>query len=105
MLLSLSFGCVQFVDGTYWAATMRIAGKQSQSGTGMLNTGGNISGGVGAVLVPVLAGSFGWTIAVASGAVCSLVAAALWFGIRADVSLQSRAVSFPLIAEPVIGPA
>ncbi len=105
VLLSLSFGCVQFVDGTYWAATMRIAGKQSQSGTGMLNTGGNISGGVGAVLVPVLAGSFGWTIAVASGAVCSLVAAALWFGIRADVSLQSRAVSFPLIAEPVIGPA
>jgi serine/threonine protein kinase len=30
---------------------------------------------------------------------------ALWFGIRADVSLQSRAVSFPLMAEPMIGPA
>jgi MFS transporter, ACS family, glucarate transporter len=102
VLLSLSFACVQFVDGTYWAATMRIAGKQSQSATGMLNTGGNISGGVGAMLVPMIAGAFGWTTAVASGAVCSLLGAALWFGVRADVSLHSRAVSFPLIAKTVI---
>jgi predicted MFS family arabinose efflux permease len=105
VLLSLSFACVQFVDGTYWAATMRIAGKQSQSATGMLNTGGNISGGVGALLVPLLAGAFGWTTAVASGAVLSVLAATLWFGIRADVSLHSPAISFTLIAEPVIEPA
>jgi len=90
-LLSLSFGCVQFADGTYWAATMRIAGPQSQTATGMLNTGGNIAGGVGAVLVPVLAGAFGWTIAVASGAIFALLAAALWLGIRPDVALESRA--------------
>ena len=105
VLLSLSFACVQFVDGTYWAATMRIAGKQSQSATGMLNTGGNISGGVGAMLVPVLAGAFGWTFAVASGAVLSLLAAALWFAIRADIPLHSRAASFPIIAEPTVEPA
>lgn len=101
-LLSLSFACVQLVDGTYWAATMRIAGAQSQSATGMLNTGGNISGGIGAMLVPVIAGAFGWTTAVASGAICSLIAAALWLGIRADVSLQSRAVSFPVVVKPAI---
>jgi ACS family glucarate transporter-like MFS transporter len=90
--LSLSFGCVQFVDGTYWAATMRIAGPQSQSATGMLNTGGNIAGGIGAMLVPVVAGSLGWTTAVASGAIFSIVAAALWLGVRPDLALQSRAV-------------
>jgi len=89
--LSLSFACVQFADGTYWAATMRIAGRQSQSATGMLNTGGNIAGGIGAVLVPVLAGAVGWTAAVASGAIFALVAAALWLGIRPDVALESRA--------------
>ena len=102
VLLSLSFGCVQFADGTYWAATMRIAGAQSQSATGLLNTGGNIAGGVGAMLVPVIAASFGWTAAVASGAVCSLVAAALWFGIRADLSVQNRA---PLVSGPAVLPA
>ena len=90
-LLSLSFGCVQFVDGTYWAATMRIAGTQSQSATGMLNTGGNIAGGIGAMLVPVIAGSLGWTTAVASGAIFSIVAAALWLGVRPDLAMQSRA--------------
>jgi len=94
-LLSLAFGCTQFVDGTYWAATMRIAGPQSQSATGMLNTGGNIAGGVGAMLVPVIAGSFGWAMAVGSGAIFSLVGAALWLGIRPEVTLQSRAVVAP----------
>jgi ACS family glucarate transporter-like MFS transporter len=89
-LLSLSFGCVQFADGTYWAATMRIAGPQSQSATGMLNTGGNIAGGIGAVLVPVLAGKVGWTVAVASGGIFALVAALLWLGVRPDLALQSR---------------
>jgi MFS family permease len=101
VLLLLSFGCVQFVDGTYWAATMRIAGAQSQSATGLLNTGGNISGGIGAMLVPVLAASFGWTVAIASGAVCSLLGAALWFGIRPDLSVQSRAPVVPGLLLPV----
>lgn len=100
-LLSLSFGCVQFADGTYWAATMRIAGPQSQTATGMLNTGGNIAGGIGAVLVPVLAGAVGWTIAVASGAIFALVASVLWLGIRPDVALQSRALAItPSNASP-----
>jgi predicted MFS family arabinose efflux permease len=56
---------------------MRIAGQQSRSATGILNTGGNIAGGIGAMLVPAIAGAFGWTTAVATGAVCSLLGAAL----------------------------
>jgi MFS transporter, ACS family, glucarate transporter len=99
VLLSLSFACVQFVDGTYWAATMRIAGRQSQSATGMLNTGGNISGGVGAMLVPLIASAFGWTTAVASGAALSLIA------IRADLSLHTRPASPTLPAKAMIEPA
>ena len=90
-LLSIGFGCIQFVDGTYWAATMRIAGPQTQSATGILNTGGNVVGGIGAVIVPILATSFGWTTAVASGAVFAVVAAALWFAVRPDMTLQDRA--------------
>jgi ACS family glucarate transporter-like MFS transporter len=102
VLLSLSFGCIQFVDGAYWAATMRIAGPQAQTATGMLNTGGNIVGGIGAMLVPAIAGSFGWTAAVASGAVFSLAAAALWFGVRADVPLQRQAAPVQAITDPLL---
>ena len=94
-LLSASFGCVAFVDAAYWSAAMRMAGAQAQGATGVMNTGGGVAGGVGAMLVPVLAASFGWTIAVASGAVCLLVGAILWLGIRADVTIQSRAVAQP----------
>ncbi|MES2525202.1 MAG: MFS transporter [Gemmatimonadota bacterium] len=97
-LLSVSFACVQFSDAAYWSAGMRMAGAQAQGATGLMNTGGNAAGGVGAMLVPVLAASFGWTVAVASGAVCALVAAVLWVGIRADVTIQSRA------AEPIALP-
>lgn len=89
-LLSLCFGCIQFIDASFWAATMRIAGPDAQSATGMLNTGGNIVGGIGAMLVPSIAASFGWTAALSSGAVCSVIAALLWMGVRADVTLQSR---------------
>ena len=93
VILSISFGCIQFVDGTYWAATMRIAGPQTQSATGILNTGGNVVGGIGAVMVPMIARSFGWTTAVASGAVFAIAAAVLWFGVRPDLALQDRALS------------
>lgn len=106
VLLSASFGCVTFVDTAFWAAAMRMTGSQSQTATGLMNTGGNAAGGVGAMLVPVLAASFGWTFAVASGAICALVAAVLWVGIRADVTVQSRAMapsgSSPLLPDVVV---
>ncbi len=89
-LLSLCFGCIQFVDASYWAATMRIAGPDAQSATGMLNTGGNVVGGIGAMLVPAIAASFGWTAALVSGVVFAAFGALLWLGVRADVTLQSR---------------
>jgi hypothetical protein len=46
-----------------------------------MNTGGNVVGALGAVMVPLIAGAFGWFAAVAS-AVFALVAAAIWFAVR-----------------------
>jgi hypothetical protein len=43
-----------------------------------MNTGGNVSGGVGALLVPLLVDRFGWGPALASGALFALGGAALW---------------------------
>lgn len=79
-LLSLSFGALVATDATFWVAAMRVAGGHAPAATGILNTGGNAMGGVGAVLVPLLAARFGWTAAVASGAVAAVLAAALWLG-------------------------
>ena len=102
-LLSLAFGCTQFVDSAYWAATMRIAGPQAQSATGLMNTGGNVAGGIGAVLVPLLAAPFGWSVALGSGALCALGAAALWFAVRADLALQEGGGPVaPGLLQPVI---
>jgi membrane protein implicated in regulation of membrane protease activity len=59
-----------------------------------LNTGCNLVGFVGALLVPMTADALGWPWAMASGALLALVGAALWLGIRADrpMPVSSRPV-------------
>ena len=58
VLLSLSFGCTQLTEGAYWAATISVAGKHASAAAGILNTGGNVVGGIGALLVPITAEAF-----------------------------------------------
>jgi MFS transporter, ACS family, glucarate transporter len=82
LLLCLSFGCVMLVDTAYWVAAMVAGGRHAAAATGLMNTGGNVVGALGAVTVPLIAGVFGWFAAVASGAVFALVAAAIWFAVR-----------------------
>lgn len=86
--LSLSFGCTQLTEGSYWAAIASVSGRHACVAGGLLNTGGNAVGGVGALLVPITAGFFGWVVAISTGCIFSLVAAVLWFLIRADVPMS-----------------
>jgi MFS transporter, ACS family, glucarate transporter len=81
-MLCLSFGCVMLVDTAYWVAAMVAGGRHAAAATGLMNTGGNVVGALGAVMVPLIAGAFGWFAAVATGAVFALVAAAIWFAVR-----------------------
>jgi ACS family glucarate transporter-like MFS transporter len=83
-LLSVSFGFVQLPDAAYWAAVMRVAGPHAPAATGVMNTGGNLVGGVGALLVPLVAGSFGWVVAISTGAIFAVLAAVPWLWIRPD---------------------
>jgi ACS family glucarate transporter-like MFS transporter len=92
----LSFGCQQLTEGSFWAAIASIAGRHTSVAGGLLNTGGNAVGGVGALLVPVLAKHFGWTAAIASGAVFAIVAALLWFVIKADEPIRERGLNSAL---------
>ena len=84
VLLSLSFGCTQLTEGAYWAAAISVAGKHASAAAGVLNTGGNVVGGIGALLVPITAEAFGWVPALATGSVFAIIGAGLWLLVRAD---------------------
>ena len=84
LLLSLCLAFQQLTEGVFWSAAISISGKHSSSACGVMNTGGNIVGGVGALLVPVTVRALGWPAALATGTVFALVGAALWVWIRAD---------------------
>jgi ACS family glucarate transporter-like MFS transporter len=87
VLLSLSFGCTQLTEGSYWAASISVAGRHASAAAGVLNTGGNVVGGIGALLVPITAQAFGWVPALATGSVFALLGVGLWLFVRADEPL------------------
>ena len=84
VLLSLSFGCTQLTEGAYWAAAISVSGKHASAATGVMNTGGNVVGGIGALLVPITAEALGWVPALATGSVFAVIGAVLWLFVRAD---------------------
>ena len=84
VFLSLSFGCTQLTEGAYWAAAISVSGKHASAATGVMNTGGNVVGGIGALLVPITAEAFGWVAALATGSVFALIGVGLWLFVRAD---------------------
>lgn len=84
VFLSLCFGCTQLTEGAYWAAAIFISGKHASAATGVLNTGGNVVGGIGALLVPITAEVFGWVPALATGSVFALIGVGLWLFVRSD---------------------
>jgi MFS transporter, ACS family, glucarate transporter len=80
-LLSLCFGFTQFTEGPFWAASTYVAGPNTASACGVLNTGGNAAG----LLAPVIGGMldrFGWWPTLASGSVFAVIAAVLWLFVR-----------------------
>ena len=90
VFLSLSFGCTQLTEGAYWAAAIFVSGKHASAATGVMNTGGNVVGGIGALLVPVTAEAFGWVPALATGSVFAIIGVVLWFFVRADKPMTFR---------------
>lgn len=89
VMLCVSFGCNQLTEAPMWVSTMTVAGRHSATASGVLNTGGNIPGIIGGVLVPLTASWWGWPAAMNVGAALAIVAALLWFFIRADEIMES----------------
>ncbi len=88
LLLSLCLAAEQFTDAIYWAAAIAVAGRRASAACGLMNTGGNLSGGVVALVVPLVVDRFGWPAALATGSAFALVAAGLWLVTSADVAME-----------------
>jgi MFS transporter, ACS family, glucarate transporter len=86
--LSLCLASQQFTDSAYWAAAISVGGRHSPAACGVLNTGGNVVGGIGALMVPLTARTLGWPAALATASLCAFVGAVLWLWIRADRSID-----------------
>ena len=87
--LSLCLGFQQLTEGAFWAATIAVAGRRSCAACGVLNTGGNVVGGIGALLVPVTVEALGWPAALVTTSAFALVGALLWLAIRVDRPLAA----------------
>jgi ACS family glucarate transporter-like MFS transporter len=86
--LSLCLACQQMTEGAFWAAAIGVSGRNASAGCGILNTGGNAVGGVGALAVPLVVKSLGWPAALASASVFAVVAAVLWLFIDAEQKME-----------------
>lgn len=87
--LAVAFLCIglafqQLTDSIYWVATMSVSGRHASAGCGVLNTGGNLVGGINALLVPFTARALGWAAAIGATAAFAIAGAALWMWIDAD---------------------
>jgi ACS family glucarate transporter-like MFS transporter len=83
-LLALCFGGTQMTEGGYWSAITAVAGRHTAAASGLMNTGANVVGGFGALLVPFVAERVGWIAALSTGSVMAIIAAVLWLFIRPD---------------------
>jgi MFS transporter, ACS family, glucarate transporter len=88
LFLSLCLAFQQLTEGPFWGAAIAVSGNHASTGCGILNTGGNIAGGVGALLVPFTAEWLGWIPALAAASGFAVLGAVLWLLIRADEPLD-----------------
>ena len=84
VFLCLCLAAQQFTDSAAWAAAMMVGGRHASAACGVLNTGGNVVGGIGALLVPISARALGWPAALGIASVFALLGALVWLWIEAD---------------------
>ena len=73
----------------------RSPGAMRRPPAACMNTGGNIVGGVGALMVPVIVDRLGWPAALVSAALFAFAAAGLWLVTAADRAMDQSAESAP----------
>jgi len=98
VFLSLCLAGQQFTDSAYWAAATFVGGRHAPAACGVMNTGGNAVGGLVAVLVPMMAHTLGWPVALGTASLFAFIGAILWLWIRADKIVDQPSGYAPAIA-------
>ena len=93
VLLCACFACTQITEAAYWATAIAVSGKRAAAATGVMNTGGNVVGFIGGMLVPVTAAKLGWVMAMSTGAVFAIIGAIIWLFIRGDRPMKDDSLS------------
>jgi MFS transporter, ACS family, glucarate transporter len=83
MAMALCFGLVEINEAAYWTATMRVAGANTMTAAGVLNTGGSLGGLIGIPIVAFLSGHGEWNATFLIGALCAALSAVAWLGVDA----------------------
>lgn len=78
----------QLNEGPYWATSIAVGGRHAGAAGGVMNTGANVMGIINALLVPFFAHAFGWTFAIASGAIFAMMGVAFMLLVRADKTID-----------------
>jgi MFS transporter, ACS family, glucarate transporter len=81
--MTLCFGLVEVNEAAYWTATMRVAGANTMTAAGVLNTGGSLGGLIGIPIVAYLSGRGEWNATFLIGALCAALSAVAWLGVDA----------------------
>jgi len=87
-LLGIGFFFQQMTEGAYWSSSIAIGNQLAGAAGGILNTGANVMGAINALLVPWFAETFGWSFAIASNAIFTLLALLLLMFVRADEPIK-----------------
>ena len=98
VLFCLCFGLTQLTEAGFWATSISVGGQYAAAAGGVLNTGGNVVGFIGGMLVPMTAQMMGWTAAIATGSVFAIIGGVLWLFIRGDkpmIEPQNESVLSP----------
>src|SRR4051812_201914 len=82
--LSFATALILCVEAPFWTTMMKIVGKNSGTGGGIMNMGTNAAGVISPVLTPLLASYIGWENALHVAAIIAIVAAVLWLGINIE---------------------
>ena len=82
--LGLCFFFQQITEGAYWASSIAIGNQFAGAAGGVLNTGANVMGILNSLFVPIIALTFNWSVAIASGAIFTSLALVLVMFARAD---------------------
>jgi MFS family permease len=77
-LMALALGFAAIADVTYWTATIGVAGVHAGTAGGIMNTGGNIGGGLAPVVTPWIASFAGWSWGLYFGCFMALAAMVAW---------------------------